>query len=114
MGTNYYIKPKDTTCPHSDHWIHLGKSSMGMRFMFQAYPNGYHFCDSEIPTWPVVDYPSWLRLLDLGEAYDEYDHRINKPFIRDMIQRKRLQPAPITPPDYLDEGDHWFIRGEFS
>lgn len=114
MGTNYYLKPKDTTCPHQDHWIHLGKSNVGSSFMFQAYPRGYHFCDTDVPTWPVVDYASWLRLFDLGEIFDEYGHRVNKPYVREMIERKRRQPASLVGHDYFDESGHHFLRGEFS
>lgn len=114
MGTNYYIRPTNTACHHYDHWIHLGKSSMGLRFTFQAYPRGAHLPFTETPTWPVVDYVSWLRLFDLGEIYDEYGDRVNKPYLRDLVERKRNQQYILTGDDYLDEGGHHFIRGEFS
>lgn len=114
MGTNYYIKPKHTECDHQDHWIHLGKSSAGQRFTFQAYPRGWLGPEDEVPTWPIIDFPSWLRLFDLGEVYDEYGHRVNKPYMREMIQRKHLQPWAETGHDYVDEAGHHFIRGDFS
>lgn len=66
MGTNYYVHTP--ACPNAcDHCsaserLHLGKSSMGWRFLFQAEED-----------WPREQaYSLWLERAKSGEIRDEY------------------------------------------
>src|SRR5687768_116924 len=76
MGTNYYVHvpPCPNACEHCGYEtrIHLGKQSAGWRFLHRAYRGERR---PAAVTWPVTDHASWLRLLDLGDIYDEYDRR---------------------------------------
>lgn len=75
MGTNYFVRPPqcEQACKHCGQAqeIHLGKSSGGWVFLHRGYRN-----DWDLPSdvdWKVEDRASWLKLLDLGPIYDEYE-----------------------------------------
>ncbi|MFD0902352.1 hypothetical protein [Actinomadura sediminis] len=84
MSTNYYLRIP--ACPNAcEHCgrkqeIHLGQNAGGWRFLHRAYreyqPVGVDF--------PVVDRASWLRLLTLGDIYDEYGDHVTR---EDLIAR---------------------------
>jgi hypothetical protein len=81
MGTNYFIHCKG---PQD---IHLGKSSLGWTFAFRAYLTR----DGADPggAGTVVDYASWLRLLDLGEIRDEYGRAVTREGLLALIEARR-------------------------
>ena len=120
MGTNYYIRTQPSCggkCDQHCHGetIHLGKSSVGWAFSFRAYPEPSPF-ENEVVTWPVNDYASWLRLLDLGPVYDEYSREVTREELLAKIEAKRDGVNTLYPElrDYLDDAGNHFIPREFS
>lgn len=92
MGTNYYIDTPPSCggkCDRHCHGeeVHLGKSSMGWSFTFKGYPDPENA--PEAVTWPVTDYESWLKLLDLGPVRDEYHAPVSRDELLTKIQQKR-------------------------
>lgn len=79
MSTNYYVRPPGA----EGEGIHLGKRSGGWAFMFRAYPD----TDNRPAgiTWDVIDYDSWLRLLDLGPIVNEYGDKVSKQEMVDLV-----------------------------
>ncbi|MEV4672706.1 hypothetical protein AB0K34_13710 [Actinomadura sp. NPDC049382] len=115
MSTNYYLRMSacDRACDHCarEQEIHLGQNAGGWRFLHRAYreyqPTGVGFS--------VQDRASWLRLLTLGEVYDEYGARVDRD---DLI--KLTEDAQIRRPrdqyneyDFVADG-YDFSEGEFS
>lgn len=115
MGTNYYAKI-------DDEWVHIGKSSMGNRFL-------WHGCYED--EWPssVVE---WLELLGNNpdmEIEDEYDAPISVADFLAMVeglQENDLPPPQRNPrpgviPEHVwqsmlpsSEGEYRISYGEFS
>jgi hypothetical protein len=121
MTTCYYVRTPPACggvcadhCKSQD--VHVGLSAIGWTFSFRAYPDPDRA--PEAVTWPVTDYASWLKLLDLGEIYDEYDHPKTRDELLGLIDAKRshrrseLYPAELG--DYLDKDGNHFIPREFS
>ena len=121
MGTNYYVRTppscggKCATHCHGEE-IHLGKSSAGWAFSFRAYPDPDPEFGPEPVTWPVKDFASWLRLLDLGPVYDEYSREVTREELLERIECKRggLNTSYPELRDFLDDAGNRFIPREFS
>ena len=120
MGTNYYVRTPpscggkcDQHCKGEE--IHLGKSSAGWVFSFRAYPEPSPF-ENEAVTWPVNDFASWLRLLDLGPVFDEAGCPVTVDDLLAKIEGKRGGLNHLYPElrDYLDDAGNHFIPREFS
>lgn len=115
MSTNYYLRLsacKDA-CEHCarEQVIHLGQNAGGWRFLHRAYreyqPPGVSF--------PVQDRASWLRLLTLGEIYDEYDRRISRDELVELTestQGRRPRDAYDQERDFTADG-YDFSDAEF-
>jgi hypothetical protein len=118
MGTNYYwepinVPPPCPTCGHAPphERLHVGKSSAGWTFTFQAYParGVTSFLDwrdeFERPGWRIVDeYGVPVPLADFLALVRE---KVTAPFCQ----------AKLHPPDrtsYLDAEGHAFTDGDFS
>lgn len=83
MGTNYFVHT--SACPNAcDHCsaseeLHLGKSSIGWRFLFQAEPE-----------WPRDQaYSLWLERAKLGEIRDEYGDPITLDELLTLVEAKQ-------------------------
>jgi hypothetical protein len=112
MGTNYYIRPEGACATRCDRWVHLGLSSSGWAFQFQAYPERPEWDRDATVTWPVTDYASWLKLLKLGEIYDEYGTPITADELVALIVRKRGGRRDLSHGN--DADGNTFITGYFS
>src|SRR5690348_2560358 len=83
VGTNYYVHTptcKDA-CEHcsASEQLHLGKSSIGWRFLFQADPE-----------WPREQaYSLWLERAKSGEIRDEYGDAITLDDLLAFVARKQ-------------------------
>lgn len=114
MGTNYYIHPHGEHHDNPDHWIHLGKASAGLPFMFRAWPEGCPLVDGHSGNTPVMDSYEWLHLLSYGKPFDEYGVEVSADFMRGMVNRKVSKVVNIHAYDHMDRlGNHFIIR-EFS
>jgi hypothetical protein len=119
MGTNFHVSTGPSCgglCARhcKGETIHLGKSSAGWAFTFRAYPEPSPTDGLEAVTWPVVDFPSWLKLLDLGPIEDEYGRSWTRAEMVTMIEDKRDGVNTFYGPDFLDGRGHRFCPSEFS
>ena len=100
MGTNYYVhtRPCENACEHCARAtrVHLGKSSGGWKFVHRAYVEDYGRPDA-VP-FDVVDRASWLKLLDLGEIFDEYGDRVERDNLLRLIEAKQDSKLSHTVP----------------
>lgn len=86
MGTNYYADTKHEcpTCGHREGRLHIGKSSMGWRFLFAAYP------DKGIET--AADWKKHLARPGV-EIYDEYGVGLAASAFWKHVDKKQSSPA---------------------
>ena len=83
MGTNYYIHTPScaAACEHcaASEELHLGKSSAGWRFSFQADPE-----------WPREQaYSLWLERAKAGAIKDEYGDSVTLDDLLALIEAKQ-------------------------
>lgn len=112
MGTNYYVvSSKPTVC----HPIHIGKSSMGWRFLFHRID----VCENYISNEPINTFPQWKRFLEEQTAngniiiMDEYDKVVSLDDFLALVERKQQENSPndFTYSDNID--GYRFESGEF-
>jgi len=110
MGTNYYARYNICEfCGRYDE-LHIGKSSAGWTFIFQAQ-------EDEIT---IKSYKEWIEFL-LGEEikiFDEYGDELTIVDFKDIIENKKKEKHNHTKeyPEghFLDEEGNSFSEGEFS
>lgn len=109
MGTNYYVQtePCANACEHCSMVmrVHLGKSSAGWKFLHRAY-TGDEYETPEVITWAVRDRASWLKLLDLGDLFDEYGRDVSRDELLQLIENKQAT-AKMSHSDPRHMGPHW-------
>ena len=125
MGTNYYWHV-DTckTCGHSKGKYHIGKSSGGWTFSFQALSD-FDSPDKK-PIRSVKDWKRAMRSTD-GEIVDEYGQKMSTKEFWEMVRRKKKQPGARVHATYvhnersyfaaycwLDDEGNSFSEGHFS
>jgi hypothetical protein len=113
MGTNYYVQtpPCENACKHcsASESIHLGKSSGGWRFSFQA--------DAD---WaPDTAFADWMKLALNGQIVDEYGRPHTIADLLSLIHDKRELRSHMKPQPDLGMHrvyDDWFVSDghEFS
>ncbi len=88
MGTNYYAVRTRPTCESP---IHIGKSSIGWRFLFQSHDETWH--DPPITWKSYDDVIGWLKKYTVDDPkyviIDEYDEVFSLRDFEDFIQRKQ-------------------------
>lgn len=79
MGTNYYVED-DPTCNNPEHTetLHVGKSSAGWIFGFQAYPEK-----------GLISWAAWQAFLTNKEIKDEYERSITFDEFRHLVESKQ-------------------------
>lgn len=82
MGTNYYVNTPSCSnaCEHCSEAerVHLGKSSMGWRFLFYAEPD-----------WPRDEaFAHWVRRALSGPIVDEYGRNCTLAELLDLANSK--------------------------
>jgi hypothetical protein len=105
MGTNYYTRTPgcESACEHcaQSQLIHLGKTSVGWKFAFQADPD-----------WPRDQaFDQWQKLAGSGPIEDEYGQPITLPELLDLIDQRRGLRSHLAPQPDLGiyrPGDDWF------
>lgn len=116
MGTNYYwFKDVCAHCKRAEAKYHVGKSSIGWSFSFQALEA------HESPTGrPIVSAADWREVFAAGQGIlrDEYgeDHTPEKFWALVEAKYSGQKHASMYPSnnDYLDKDGHSFTLGYFS
>uniref|UniRef100_A0A6M3XVU4 Uncharacterized protein n=1 Tax=viral metagenome TaxID=1070528 RepID=A0A6M3XVU4_9ZZZZ len=109
MGTNYYLrKGICKECEHPKEELHIGKSSCGWTFIFQAHDEPF-----------IHSANDWKNELPKGRIFDEYGEEISEDDFWKMVKDKEKAKHDLAE-DYSDEND-WldsegnsFTRREFS
>lgn len=111
MGTNYYLRRGVChACGHPEKEYHIGKSSCGWRFTFQAYND----------TWDgfvATSAKDWKRETKDGVIADEYGRALPYGEFWDLVKKKRkekLDHLEETRDGFHDPDGHSFIAGDFS
>lgn len=109
MGTNYYLKSKPCeTCGHCQTELHIGKSSMGWRFLFRSY--NYET--------KINSFDDWLLELNNPNKviYNEYHEKIELAELLELIEDKRngKSQAHLAHYFFQDEKGYDFCHNEFS
>lgn len=111
MGTNYYVVSKEPTTRTP---IHIGKSSMGWKFLFHRVSNWENYINDK----PLNTAKQWYTFLRENEkrmyVLNEYDEIIDVEWFIDMVEKKQsIQNDGNF--KYADNIDGYrFTDGEFS
>lgn len=113
MGTNYYAVMKKPTITDP---IHIGKSSLGWKFLFHSVSSFENYINDE----SLDTYGKWVNFLkeytenDTIVIMNEYDEEVSLTDFIELVQRKQLE----TNDDnfgYCDNVEGYrFTSGEFS
>ena len=107
MGTNYYAKGIDCCICRESDGMHLGKSSVGWKFLL-------HYHERFYKNW--AEMKQWLRSSNL-EIYDEYNR---KQTIEEFItcveskQNEKHSHNEVEPNTIRDQAGYEFINHYFS
>lgn len=109
MGTNYYLKSKPCeTCGHCQTELHIGKSSMGWKFLFRAYFSPIN----------ITSFDEWLIELSNPQKiiYNEYNEKIELLELLELIESKAKGKSQANLDRYFfqDEQGNDFCHNEFS
>lgn len=112
MGTNYYLRCN--CCDHCNRYdvLHIGKQSVGWKFIFQAYKDNN-----------LISVASWIEEIrkSKNEIYDEYYRHVKdkEEFIKNIL--KTIADSTLTKePPYIgtyedpDHKDAIFSNSDFS
>jgi len=122
MGTNYYWRSAELTCPTCGNAtgtkdLHIGKSSIGWTFSFHS------------PNPDIVSFQDWVRYFydHDGDIFDEYGHEVGVAgFILNVLWRGTARDGGSLSNIYheeegyadesrwLDPDGHSFCSREFS
>lgn len=111
MGTNYYVKAP-VECDHCGEThickqgIHIGKSSMGWKFLFAWNGGALYKSYGEMEAW----------LAD-KQIYDEYNKPITQKDFFNMVEAKMDAPndhGKVSDDYGVVVGGIYFMDGEFS
>ena len=87
MGTNYYaVSSKPTVC----HPIHIGKSSVGWRFLFHRVCSLENYISDE----PLNTFPQWKKFLEEQTTsgkiliINEYDEVVSLDEFLNLVETK--------------------------
>ena len=97
--------------------IHIGKSSMGWKFLFRSVPG----IDNAISGEPLNTYDRWINFLkeytenDTIVIMNEYDEEVTLNQFIEMVQRKQVEKSERFFGYYIYVVDGYrFATGEFS
>lgn len=109
MGTNYYLKSQPCeSCGQCQNPLHIGKSSVGWRFLFRSYTFPLH----------INCFDDWLLELKNNKKliYNEYNEKIDLYQLLELIESKRngKSNANRNRSFFQDEKGYDFCSNEFS
>jgi hypothetical protein len=105
MGTNYYVKdePRCPTCGRASDVYHIGKSSMGWKFLFRGYEDQ-----------GLTSASKWFEYLASRNIVDEYGTEwLLEEFIS-LIKSKMDGLVHYDPKKKIDDQGHPVAYYEFS
>ena len=117
MGTNYYLKLKNEIFDNCNPTLkllqpeiqglfsyHIGKSSGGVRFLFQG--------GQEIKGVKIDSFEKWKEAIEDEDfiIYNEYDEQIDKIDFFNLVKRKQQEPRPTS--DMLST--YHYMVGEYE
>jgi hypothetical protein len=110
MGTNYFNHHnRCDTCGRAEVVEHIGKSSIGWRFLFHT--------EEGLPR----SWAEWRERLAKGHIVDEYDQPVTLEEFEALVERKkegRMAEFDLDPRSsrsaFLDDEGHPFAEYEFS
>lgn len=91
MGTNYYCMERKISM--HNRILHIGKSSLGWKFLFQGYENAEGIFDDEIYISSVEDWKDYLNNPKVI-ILDEYDSEISYKDFFKMVEEKQKENNP--------------------
>lgn len=113
MGTNYYAV-KST--PTVDEPIHIGKSSMGWKFLFHEYEDTWH--DPPIVWHTFNQIKAWLEeYVEQKKEYvilDEYDRNVSLSEFLDIVKYKQEENNKDDFTYAKNVDGYRFVEGWFS
>lgn len=113
MGTNYYaVRNRPTT----DEPIHIGKSSIGWKFLFQAHNNTWN--DPHVVWNTYEQVRDWLKKYTVESAeyviIDEYDKIISYDDFLKLVKDKQDNENPDNFTHARNVNGYRFTDSEFS
>lgn len=110
MGTNYYAVSKEPTVKSH---IHIGKSSIGWKFLFHRVSAWENWVTEEA----INTYPQWIKFLEDNKdriiIMNEYDETVTLEELKAIVERKQKETNEdnFTCADNID--GYRFTDGEF-
>lgn len=123
MGTNHYVRKNHCECCNRyDREYHIGKSSWGWAYTFQAYPwnkldswkNWKEFLKNEViidEYGDVIDYDEFVSMVEGFKApgFVRDDGHINKSHYDECVATGSRMDR-----DWVDDAGYSFTTAEFS
>lgn len=113
MGTNYYAVMKKPTTAGP---IHIGKSSIGWKFLFHSVDGYFNYVNGE----PLDSYSRWVNFLkeytenNTIVIMNEYDEEVSLTDFIELVQRKQLENNDDNFKHCDNVEGYRFFIGEFS
>ena len=122
MGTNYYLRHEECECckRHSD--LHIGKSSMGWKFLLHGYRYDWDL-PAKFNLKHLQDFNAWQTLMKQYPIYNEYGDKVDYQDLINLIEEKQGEGrSHVTNPDvgiviaetWVDEDGYEFMDCDFS
>lgn len=94
MGTNYYAIQNKVSL--HNRVIHIGKSSVGWKFLFQGYQNATDSDDFMDDDLNINSLEDWKNFLNTDEyiILNEYDERVSYDDFFKMVEEKQSEENP--------------------
>lgn len=111
MGTNYYAVSKEPTTRGT---IHIGKSSLGWKFLFHRVSTWENWMTEEA----INTYPQWIKFLEDNKdrivIMNEYDDMVTLEEFKSIVEIKQKETNKNNF-EYADNIDGYrFTDREFS
>lgn len=134
MGTNYYIRYNICECCDRHDELHLGVSSYGWSFTFQAINQRLSFKETDPKAallgenetrFIIVAYRNWKEFITryvinykTAKIYDEYEDEVSPKQLYDLIESKKNGKSHYKEAQdkysFLDNEGNSFISNDFS
>jgi hypothetical protein len=111
MGTNYYVTSKEPTIRTP---IHIGKSSIGWKFLFHEVDAWENWIDGT----SIYTYPQWVTFLennkDIIVIMNEYDEVVELEELLAIVEKKQCCENDNNFTHAKNIDGYRFTDGDFS